>query len=186
MINILLIAHLTFSHVSSDNFDYELYFENNEINSSLFGRTGVVSRTSARLFQPCIREDESIGLLTRVRDCLSGIVFDTLYHDKRGRYYKIGCCEMSEEKIDDVLTQNYDNIMQSFLNHELTSDVILITTDMNGKKCNSSEGYRGIHLSHQRCASLLGYIEKGDRNFVKKPIAHGCCPINYSGERKSL
>lgn len=198
---LLLLTCLKCYQTSNDfdtllNFDDELYYNTNEINPNDYGRTAAVSQTTMRLFQPCVDENESVGILTRISDCAGNIVFDTLYHKKSGHYYKMGCCQVGEELVDDYLTKSYDNFMRNLGDNSINNarnvrgnrnfkntSVSMIVED--GTKCvTSASRLKGIQMSHQRCKSLIGYIEKGDRNLSKPPIAHGCCPVKLSGESK--
>lgn len=166
-----------------EQFDYELYFEYGELNTNQINFPQKVNSTTEILFQPCMTSNGSIGILTRIRDCEIGISLERFYYNSRGLYYRIGCCTLSELSVDYALILYYYNLLQVFSNQTLQFDTITFTIpEVDGERCETVPGSRGIKVTHKRCKSLIGYIEKSDRHFELAEVPNGCCPARVSGQ----
>lgn len=172
--------------ITYDNdFDYELYFEYDELNASHITIQHKVQSTREILFQPCTTDDGSTGILTRIRDCGVGIKLEQFYYNYLGLYYRIGCCVMSELNIDLALFHYYYNLMSVYSNQLLGIEVVPFTVPaVNGERCETKLGINGVQITHHRCKALIGYIEKSDRHISLSEVPNGCCPAYISGQCK--
>lgn len=180
---LLFIITIQRAKCNENQFDHELYFEYGELNTNQIKLQQKANRTTDLLFQPCMTSNGSIGILTRIRDCKSGINLELFYYNTNGLYYRVGCCLLSELIVHYALIEYYYNLMEHYSEQTLQFDTITFSVPVvDGERCETKPGSRGVKVTNKRCQSLIGYIEKSDRHFHLNAVPSGCCPARLSGQ----
>lgn len=191
-INMKLFNFIIFSIIWSvalcfHTLDDELYFDNLEIDFPYQVPKLSVQKTTDILFRPQYCIDGKPGLLTRVRDCTNGFELNVIYQNNNQQWYRIGCCTIDEDTLEDKMASYYDLIIarEMQIDDEFDGDIVVFDTPNDlGKSCVTQNGVDGIILMHSTCQALNGYIERSDRNFKTTQIQTGCCPLHRSAARK--
>lgn len=183
LICLSLLATVAFS---SNSFDYELYFENIEIEFPKNTPVAIINRTTDILYKPWPCGDGHLGLITRVHDCDEGIDFHIVFLNKTQQPYRIGCCATTEDVIEFKMKRFYEVLIEKEIGLEQSVDDYVVAFDSPmdlGTTCHTRNRVSGVRLTHNTCKTLIGYIEKSDRDFLTTQVHEGCCPIYYSAMR---